>query len=90
MNPFLHEQNKFKKKKPNKQIKKEKLFKKVYSTTYSCKSQFHVFATPALPHTEWFKLHTYIPERVSSVSALPPAMIRALFSFEAETAVESL
>lgn len=88
MNPFLHEQNKFKKKK-TKQIKKEKLFK-VYRTTYSCKSQFHVFATPALPHTEWFKLHTYIPERVSSVSALPPAMIRALFSFEAETAVESL
>lgn len=88
MNPFLHEQNKFKKKK-TKQIKKEKLFK-VYSTTYSCKSQFHVFATPALPHTDWFKLHTYIPERVSSVSALPPAMIRALFSFEAETAVESL
>lgn len=74
----------------NKKIKKEKLFKKVYSTTYSCKSQFHVFATPAVPHTEWFKLHTYIPERVSSVSALPPAMIRALFSFEAETAVESL
>lgn len=80
MNPFLHEKNKFKKKK--------KLFKKIYSTTYSCKSQFHVFATPALPHTDWFKIHTYIPERVFSVSALL-SWFRP-FSFETETIAKLL
>lgn len=47
--------------------------------------------TPALPHTESdLSFSPYTPEGVFPVSALPPAMIQSLFSFEAETLAELL